>query len=123
MNAKGENWLFFGDQYFESDFLYQTELLKYRKNGLLKDVSVAFSRDQEEKIYVQHRLRENGAQVYQWIKDGAYFYLCGDMNRMAKDVKKELVNIIAEHGNLSVREAADYFKEIKSSRRYQEDVY
>ncbi len=123
VNAKGENWLFFGDQYFVSDFLYQTELLKYRKNGLLKYVSVAFSRDQEEKIYVQHRLRENGAQVYQWIKDGAYFYLCGDMNRMAKDVKKELVNIIAEHGNISVREAADYFKEIKSSRRYQEDVY
>ncbi len=123
VGAKGENWLFFGDQYFETDFLYQTELLKYRKNGLLKDVSVAFSRDQEEKIYVQHRLRENGAQIYQWIKDGAYFYLCGDMNRMAKDVKKELVNIIAEHGKISVREAADYFKEVKSSRRFQEDVY
>ncbi len=123
VQAKGENWLFFGDQHFESDFLYQAELLKYRKNGLLKEISVAFSRDQEEKIYVQHRLRENGAQIYQWIKDGAYFYLCGDMNRMAKDVKKELVNIIAEYGNISVREAADYFKEVKSSRRFQEDVY
>ncbi len=123
LKAKGENWIFFGDQHFESDFLYQAELLKYRKNGLLKEISVAFSRDQEEKIYVQHRLRENGAQIYQWIKEGAYFYLCGDMNRMAKDVKKELVNIIAEHGNISVREAADYFKEVKSSRRFQEDVY
>ncbi len=123
LKAKGENWLFYGDQCFETDFLYQAELLKYRTKGFLSDIDVAFSRDQEEKIYVQHRLKEKGAKIFQWLNDGAYIYLCGDMNNMAKDVKKELVNIIAEHGNLTLKEAAEYFKEIKSSKRFQEDVY
>jgi len=123
VEANGENWIFFGDQHFETDFLYQTELLKYRDAGLLNQISVAFSRDQEEKVYVQHKIRKHGAKFYQWIKEGAHIYLCGDMNRMAKDVKKEIVGIIEEHGKISTREAADYFKKLKVDKRFQEDVY
>ncbi|WP_282037074.1 assimilatory sulfite reductase (NADPH) flavoprotein subunit [Saccharicrinis aurantiacus] len=121
--AEGKNWLFFGDQHFESDFLYQTELLQYRADGLLQKIDVAFSRDQEEKVYVQDRLRENGAEVFQWLDNGGYFYLCGDKDRMAKDVKKALVQIIEEHGKISTREAADYLKKLRADGYFREDVY
>ena len=121
--APGDNWLFFGDQHFETDFLYQSELLGYRSKGLLNSLDVAFSRDQEDKVYVQHRLREKGQEVYKWLKDGAYVYLCGDKDNMANDVKQELVRILEIHGGLSTEDAYAYFKELRSSKRFQEDVY
>ncbi|WP_083631213.1 assimilatory sulfite reductase (NADPH) flavoprotein subunit [Labilibacter marinus] len=121
--SEGKNWLFFGDQHFETDFLYQTELLKYRKEGVVSKLDVAFSRDQEEKIYVQDRLNENGEELFKWLNEGAYFYLCGDMKRMAKDVKDALLQIIQKYGNLSDVEAQEYFRNLKSAGRFQEDVY
>ena len=121
--AEGNNWLFFGDQHFESDFLYQTELLKHRKDGLLNKLDVAFSRDQEQKIYVQDRLNENAEEVYKWLNEGAHFYLCGDMKKMARDVKATLLQIIKKYGNLTDEEANEYFRNLKSSGRFQEDVY
>ncbi|MGQ1786458.1 assimilatory sulfite reductase (NADPH) flavoprotein subunit [Saccharicrinis sp. GN24d3] len=121
--ASGDNWLFFGDQHFETDFLYQTEMLHLRKKGLLSDIDVAFSRDQEDKIYVQHRLQEKGEKVYKWLEEGAYFYLCGDMRNMAKDVKAELLNIIEQHGSKTKEEANAYLKNLTAEKRFQEDVY
>ncbi len=121
--SEGRNWLFFGDQHFETDFLYQTELLQYRKEGLVNKLDVAFSRDQEEKVYVQDRMQENGEELYNWLNEGAHFYLCGDMKRMAKDVKETLLQIIKQYGNLSEEQANEYFKNLKSAGRFQEDVY
>ena len=122
-DSEGKNWLFFGDQHFETDFLYQTELLKYKKGGILTRLDVAFSRDQQQKVYVQDRMREKGIELYRWLQEGAYFYVCGDMKRMAKDVKQTLVEIIKTHGKLSDEEAFAYVKALRSSGRLQEDVY
>lgn len=121
--AKGQNWLLFGDQHFTTDFLYQSEWLRYRKSGLLTRLDVAFSRDQAQKIYVQHRLSENSALVYEWLQKGAHFYVCGDMKRMAKDVKNALVDILVTHGNQSPEAAESYIHSLKKEGRYQEDVY
>jgi sulfite reductase (NADPH) flavoprotein alpha-component len=121
--AQGNNWLFFGDQRFATDFLYQSEMLDYRDKGILEGLDVAFSRDQAEKIYVQHRLKEKGQEIYQWLKEGAYFYLCGDKNKMAKDVKNELIGILEAYGKLSNEEAKAYFKELQLKNRFQEDIY
>ncbi|MCE2594551.1 assimilatory sulfite reductase (NADPH) flavoprotein subunit [Motilimonas cestriensis] len=121
--AGGKNWMFFGDQTFTEDFLYQVEWRGYLDSGLLTKMDVAFSRDQEEKIYVQHRLLENAAQVYQWLEDGAHFYICGDANRMAKDVNDALVKIVQEQGNKSFEEAEEYVSELRRAKRYQRDVY
>lgn len=121
--AKGKNWLVFGDQHFTTDFLYQTEWLRYRKSGLLTRLDVAFSRDQADKIYVQHRLIENGALVYEWIRQGAHFYVCGDMKRMAKDVRNALVEILSRYGNQSREDAEREINLLKKEGRYQEDVY
>ena len=95
-DATGDNWMFFGDQTFTQDFLYQVEWQNYLKSGLLTKMDVAFSRDQAEKVYVQHRLKENAADVFAWLERGAHLYICGDANRMAKDVHQALVEIIAE---------------------------
>ena len=92
----GDNWLFFGDQTFTQDFLYQVEWQSYLKSGLLTKIDLAFSRDQAEKIYVQDRLRENAAEVFSWLERGAHIYVCGDMSRMAKDVEAALLDIIAD---------------------------
>ncbi len=121
-NASGKNWLFFGDQHFTSDFLYQTEVVKYRSLGLLK-VDVAFSRDQNEKVYVQHRLKENAKEVYEWLTSGAYLYVCGDRKRMAADVKQAFVEIIAQQAGVSLEAAEAKLTEIRQAGRYQEDVY
>nr|WP_246722648.1 assimilatory sulfite reductase (NADPH) flavoprotein subunit [Aliikangiella sp. G2MR2-5] len=122
--AKGGNWLFFGNPNFNTDFLYQTELLEALNSGVLNELSVAFSRDQEEKIYVQDRLKENAEKIWDWINSqGAYLYVCGDMNRMAKDVEATLKNIIQEQGNLSAEQADDYLKQLRKDKRYQRDVY
>jgi sulfite reductase (NADPH) flavoprotein alpha-component len=103
--------------------LYQTELQKYLKSGLLTQLDVAFSRDQQKKIYVQDRLRQNAEQVWQWLEQGAYFYVCGDMSRMAKEVELVLLQVIEQQGNKTQDQAKDYLKQMKQQARYQRDVY
>ena len=119
----GKSWLFFGDQTFTQDFLYQVEWQNYLKTGLLNKLDVAFSRDQAEKIYVQDRLQENASEVYQWLEQGAHLYICGDANRMAKDVHQTLVNIIVEQGDKTTEQAEAYLKTLRTNKRYQKDVY
>jgi sulfite reductase (NADPH) flavoprotein alpha-component len=122
-DASGDNWMFFGDQTFTQDFLYQVEWQNYLKSGLLTRMDVAFSRDQAEKVYVQDRLKEQASDVFSWLERGAHLYICGDANRMAKDVHQTLVEIIQEHGKLSAEQAEDYLKSLRSNKRYQKDVY
>jgi sulfite reductase (NADPH) flavoprotein alpha-component len=119
----GNTWLFFGDRRLQSDFLYQLEWQKWLKSNHLEKMEVAFSRDQEEKIYVQHKLLENKEEIYNWLEDGAYFYLCGDMKSMAKDVNKTLIDIIKTQGGVSVEKAEEYVKKLKREKRFQQDVY
>lgn len=122
-DASGKNWLFFGNPHFTQDFLYQLEWQRYVKSGLLSKISLAFSRDQANKIYVQDRLREAGLELYQWLEAGAHFYVCGDANQMAKDVQETLLDVIAEHGHKSREEAEEYLSELRRAKRYQRDVY
>ncbi len=122
-DASGDNWMFFGDQTFTQDFLYQVEWQNYLKSGLLTRMDVAFSRDQAQKVYVQDRLKEQAAEVFSWLERGAHLYICGDANRMAKDVHQTLNEIIQEHGKLTAEQAEDYLKSLRSSKRYQKDVY
>lgn len=121
--ATGQNWLFFGNPHFSRDFLYQVELQDYLKRGVLSKLDVAFSRDQAQKVYVQDKLQAKGAEVWNWLQQGAHLYICGDGNRMAKDVHQALLNIAAEHGGLSADAAADYFEQLRETKRYQKDVY
>lgn len=121
--AQGKNWLFFGDQHQEHDFIYQDELLAWRDNGLLTRLDLAFSRDQEKKIYVQSRMLEQGAELYAWLQEGAYFYVCGDASRMAKDVDNALYEVVRQFGGLSTERAADYVDQLKKEKRYLRDVY
>jgi len=121
--AEGKNWMFFGDQTFTQDFLYQVEWQGYLKSGLLTKMDVAFSRDQAEKVYVQDRIKENAAEVFEWLTNGAHLYICGDANRMAKDVHDTLVDVIREQGGLTAEQAEDYLKSLRSNKRYQKDVY
>lgn len=121
--AEGKNWLFFGNPHFTQDFLYQVEWQKYVKSGLLTKIDLAFSRDQANKIYVQDKLKAKGAEVWKWLQDGAHFYVCGDANRMAKDVHDALVNIVVEHGGKNAEEAEEYVNELRRAKRYQRDVY
>ena len=121
--AQGKNWLIFGDQHYLTDFLYQTEWQSYLKDGILTRLDLAFSRDQAEKVYVQHRMKENAAELYQWLQDGAYFYVCGDASRMAHDVDRALHEIIAEQGGLDEEAAAARVKQLKDDKRYLRDVY
>jgi len=122
-DATGDNWMFFGDQTFTQDFLYQVEWQNYLKSGLLTRMDVAFSRDQAEKVYVQDRLKEQASEVFAWLERGAHLYICGDANRMAKDVHQTLNEIIQEHGKLNAEQAEDYLKSLRSNKRYQKDVY
>jgi sulfite reductase (NADPH) flavoprotein alpha-component len=121
--AKGKNWLFFGDQRAATDFLYQDELAAFQRDGLLAHLDTAFSRDQPEKIYVQHRMLEGANQLYAWLEAGAYFYVCGDASRMAKDVDAALHKIIEISGGKTPAQAADYVQALKAARRYARDVY
>nr|WKN34522.1 assimilatory sulfite reductase (NADPH) flavoprotein subunit [Tunicatimonas sp. TK19036] len=121
--SRGKSWLFFGDQHFTTDFLYQTEWQHYLKEGILTRADVAFSRDQEEKQYVQHRLMESGRDVFQWLEEGAHFYVCGDAQRMAKDVHKTLQEIVKVQGAMTREKASEYVKYLQVSDRYQTDVY
>lgn len=120
---EGKNWLFFGNPHFKTDFLYQTEWQQYLKKGNLSRLDVAFSRDQKEKIYVQHKLQKNSKEVYNWLQNGANLYVCGDKNKMAGDVEKALIQIAAQEGGLSTEQATAYIKDLKKQRRYLEDVY
>nr|WP_246172650.1 assimilatory sulfite reductase (NADPH) flavoprotein subunit [Marinicella rhabdoformis] len=122
-DATGKNWLFFGNPHFDSDFLYQTEWQRFKKQGLLNRIDLAWSRDQSEKIYVQDRLSENSADIWQWIENGAAIYVCGDANRMAKDVENTLIQIISEHGGLDTAAATNKLKELKRNKQYLKDVY
>lgn len=121
--AQGRNWLVFGDRSLELDFLYQAEWLGWRKSGLLTRLDVAFSRDQEHKVYVQHRLAEHGAALWAWLQDGAHLYVCGDATRMAPDVESALLAIVRQHGGFSDDDARSYLLELQRARRYQRDVY
>ena len=121
--AKGKNWLFFGDQRKDSDFLYADEWAAYLQSGVLTRLDLAFSRDQAAKIYVQDRMRENAVELWRWLQAGAYFYVCGDAKRMAKDVDAALHAIVAEQGGLTPEAAVDWVKQFKKDGRYQRDVY
>lgn len=121
--AGGANWLFFGEQHFHTDFLYQSEWLAWRRQGLIDRIDVAFSRDQEEKIYVQQRLRENAAELWHWLEKGAHIYVCGDAERMAPDVHEALLDVIVEAGGKRREDATDYLRELTRQKRYQRDIY
>ncbi len=121
--APGKNWLFFGNPHFTEDFLYQVEWQRYVKEGVLSRIDLAWSRDQKEKIYVQDKLREQGAELWRWINDGAHLYVCGDANRMARDVEQALLEVIAEFGGMDLESADEYLSELRVERRYQRDVY
>lgn len=121
--ATGKNWLFFGNPHFTEDFLYQVEWQRYVKTGLLTRIDLAWSRDQAHKIYVQDKLREQGAELWNWIQQGAHIYVCGDANRMAKDVEQVLLDVVALHGAMDAEQADEYLSELRLARRYQRDVY
>jgi sulfite reductase (NADPH) flavoprotein alpha-component len=121
--AKGDNWLFFGDQHAATDFLYCDELETFQRTGLLTHLHTAFSRDGDEKFYVQHCMREHAAELWAWLEDGAHFYVCGDAKRMAKDVDAALHNIAQTVGGKSVMAAKAFVDELKKTKRYQRDVY
>ena len=121
--ASGKNWLLFGNPHFTQDFLYQLELQNYLKRGVLSKLDVAFSRDQAEKVYVQDKLRNNAQQVWQWLQDGAHLYICGDANRMAKDVQQALLDIIQQQAGKTAEQAQSYLDELRVAKRYQKDVY
>jgi sulfite reductase (NADPH) flavoprotein alpha-component len=121
--GKGRSWLFFGDQHAASDFLYQDELEKYQQDGVLTKLDVAFSRDTAQKVYVQHKMLEHSKELYEWLQKGAYFYVCGDKEYMAKDVHETLISIIEKEGAMSRDAAEAHLKDMQKQGRYQRDVY
>jgi len=123
IGASGKTWLFYGDQHFSTDFLYQTEWQRWLKEGVLSRMDVAFSRDTAQKVYVQHRMLEKSKELYQWLQDGAHVYVCGDEKRMAHDVHAALVTILQQEGGLDSEEAVEYLKRMQQEKRYQRDVY
>ncbi len=123
LGAKGRNWLFFGDQHGATDFLYRDEMSDFVRDGLLTRLDTAFSRDQTDKVYVQHRMRQNAAELWAWLQDGARIYVCGDATRMAKDVDTALVHIIAKQGRMEMAGAKNYLAQLTREQRYQRDVY
>ncbi|EIJ81764.1 sulfite reductase flavoprotein alpha-subunit [Bacillus methanolicus PB1] len=123
IGAKGKSWLFFGDQHFVTDFLYQTEWQKWLKDGVLTKMDVAFSRDTDEKVYVQHRMLEHSKELFEWLQEGAVVYICGDEKNMAHDVHNTLLEIIEKEGGMSREKAEDYLAGMQQQKRYQRDVY
>lgn len=122
-NAPGKNWLFFGDRNAASDFIYRDEIEAMQASGILTKLDLAFSRDQAEKIYVQDRMTQNGAELFAWLEKGGYFFVCGDAYRMAKDVDLALLDVIREHGNMTMNQATEYVNQLKKDKRYVRDVY
>jgi sulfite reductase (NADPH) flavoprotein alpha-component len=123
IGAPGDNWLFFGEQREKMDFLYKDQLQGMVKDGVLKRLDTAFSRDQHNKVYVQDKMQEQAAELFQWLERGAYFYVCGDATRMAKDVETALLDVIAKGSNGTLEHAAEYLAAMKKQKRYQRDVY
>lgn len=123
IGAAGKSWMFFGDQHFVTDFLYQTEWQKWLENGVLTKMDVAFSRDTAEKVYVQHRMIEHSQELFEWFEEGAHLYICGDEKHMAHDVHNTLLSIIEKEGGLSREKAEEYLAEMQQQKRYQRDVY
>ncbi|MGE6628492.1 assimilatory sulfite reductase (NADPH) flavoprotein subunit [Bacillus pumilus] len=123
IGASGKSWLFFGDQHFVTDFLYQTEWQKWLKDGVLTKMDVAFSRDSEEKVYVQHQMKKQSKELFEWLEQGAYVYVCGDEKHMAHDVHHTLLSIIQEEGAMSKEKAESYLANLQQQKRYQRDVY
>ncbi|MER6180512.1 sulfite reductase flavoprotein subunit alpha [Streptomyces sp. NPDC001652] len=121
--ASGRNWLFFGDQHRETDYVYEDELTELRTRGVLTELDLAFSRDQAEKIYVQTRMRERSRELYAWLEEGAHLYVCGDASRMAKDVETALLGVIAEQRGRGDDDAAEYLADLRRAKRYVRDVY
>ena len=121
--ASGRNWLFFGEQHFTTDFLYQTEIQSWLETGVLTHVNVAFSRDQEQKVYVQHKMIKHGGKLFQWLSNGAVFYVCGAKDPMSVDVEDTLLQIVEQFGNKSKTEAAAYLEQLKEEERFLMDVY
>lgn len=123
IEAKGKSWLFFGDQHFVTDFLYQVEWQRWLKNGVLTNMDVTFSRDTEKKVYVQHRMLEKSREIYGWLEEGAHVYVCGDEKNMAKDVNSTLLEILEKEGGMSSEAAEAYLTDMQREKRYQRDVY
>jgi sulfite reductase (NADPH) flavoprotein alpha-component len=121
--ASGRNWLFFGEQHFTTDFLYQTELQAWHETGVLNKIDLAFSRDQQEKIYVQHRMLQHAAEIYEWLQGGASFFVCGKKDPMSVDVENALLQIIQQQGKKSAEEAKHYLEAMEESGKYEKDVY
>jgi sulfite reductase (NADPH) flavoprotein alpha-component len=121
--GKGRNWVFFGDQHEATDYLYREEWEAYVAAGDVDRLDLAWSRDQAEKVYVQDKMRDHGAEIWAWLQGGAQFYVCGDAKRMAKDVDQALHDIACQHGGLSDEDAVAYLKQLKKDKRYQRDVY
>ncbi|WOT05795.1 assimilatory sulfite reductase (NADPH) flavoprotein subunit [Shewanella youngdeokensis] len=119
----GNAWLIFGNPHFEQDFLYQTEWQQYLQSGELSRIDLAFSRDQDHKVYVQHKIIEQGETLWQWLESGAHFYICGDAERMAKDVHQALLDVVVKFGGKTIEQAADYLEALRVAKRYQKDVY
>lgn len=123
LGFKGNTWLFFGEQHFTTDFLYQTEWQEWLNDGTLSKLDVAFSRDTDQKVYVQHKIAENSEQFNQWIENGGAIYVCGDESKMAKDVHLAIREVLMKEQNLSEEDAEEYLKQLKRDKRYQRDVY
>jgi sulfite reductase (NADPH) flavoprotein alpha-component len=121
--ATGKNWLFFGDQQRAFDYLYEQELTAWQQEGFLTRLDLAFSRDQQQKVYVQNRMLENAAEIWKWLQQGAHFYVCGDAKRMATDVDNALKQIVAEQGAMTPDAAKAYVADMTKAKRYQRDVY
>lgn len=121
--ASGRNWLFFGEQHFVSDFLYQTEIQNWFETGVLTKINLAFSRDQKEKLYVQHKMLEHAAELYSWLQGGASFFVCGKKDPMSTDVENTLLSIIVQQGNKTAEEAKHYLEQLEEAGRYEKDVY
>jgi sulfite reductase alpha subunit-like flavoprotein len=124
VGAKGKNWLFFGSQHQHCNYFYREEFDQFTRDGVLTHLSCAWSRDQADKSYVQHKMLENGPEIWKWLDaEGAHFFVCGDARRMAKDVDAALRTIVQEQGGKSVDEANEYVEKLKSDKRYKRDVY
>jgi sulfite reductase (NADPH) flavoprotein alpha-component len=121
--AEGKNWLFFGEQHFVQDFYYQTEIQDWLATGVISELDTAFSRDQKEKIYVQHRIRQKGRQFWEWLQNGANLYICGQKYPMSIDVENTIIDVIAEHGGLSKEAAWEFLENLEMDGKYQKDVY
>ena len=121
--GNGKNWLFFGDQTRKNDFIYEEEIIGFKKSGILTKLDLAFSRDQKEKVYVQHKMLESSKKFFTWLEDGAYIYVCGDAKFMAKDVDKAIHEIIQKEGRLKPESAKEYVNDLKRQKRYLRDVY